>query len=119
VGAKVAEGELKRSNGYAGAEVRQHGQQRAEAILAAGLRALGVEEEALRRAACNDWRKGLLAEAIQAETTVRLDWIRERLHMGDRSYCCRLVRRTRDQLPENAEWQKLRVQIVEMPRNHA
>jgi hypothetical protein len=87
-------------------------------LLAAGLQVLGVDAEGLRGARCNDWRKGLLAEALQAETTVKLDWIRDRLAMGDRSYCCRLIRRTREQLAGKAEWQKLRRRMVEMSINH-
>jgi hypothetical protein len=118
VGGRLAQGELQRSDGYAGEEVQQHGERRAERLLAAGLRVLEVDAEGLRGSPCNDWRKGLLAEVLQAETTMKLDWIRDRLAMGDRSYCCRLIRRTRERLPGNAEWQELRRRMVEMSINH-
>jgi putative transposase len=73
VGGRLGQGELRRSDGYSGKEVREHGEQRAERLLAAGLQVLGVDAEGLRGARCNDWRKGLLAGALQAETTVKLD----------------------------------------------
>ncbi len=119
VGQRLEQGALQRSDGYGGQEVQEHGQQRAEKLLASGLQVLGVAEEELRRARCKDWRKGLLAEVLQGETTVKLDWIRERLGMGDRSYCCRLIRQTREQLTENAPWREMRGRIVEMSISHA
>jgi putative transposase len=118
VGGRLAQGALRRSDGYSGEEVQEHGEQRAERLLAAGLQVLGLDAEGLRGARCNDWRKGLLAEVLQAETTMKLDWIRDRLVMGDRSYCCRLIRRTRERLPGSAEWQEMRRRILEMSINH-
>ncbi len=118
VGGRMADGKLKRSDGYAGAEVHQHGQQRAEQLMAAGFQVLGVDAEALRCEPCNDWRKGLLAELLQAETTMKLDWIRECLDMGDRSYCCRLIRKTRERLPREKSWQEARERILKMSINH-
>jgi hypothetical protein len=38
------------------------------------------------------WRKGVIAEGIQAQTTMKLDWIRGELHMGGRSNCARTIR---------------------------
>ena len=115
---KMADGRLKRSDGYTGGEMRQHGQHRAEQLLDAGFRVLRVDAEILRIEPCNDWRKGLLAELLQAETTVKLDWIRENLRMGDRSYCCRLIRMVRERLPQEKNWREIREQILKMSINH-
>jgi hypothetical protein len=62
----------------------------------------------------SDWRKALLAELVQSQTILRLDWIRQTLNMGDRSSCCRLIRRTRRTLPERREWRRIRKQIIEV-----
>ena len=75
---------------------RDHGERRAERILQAGLEHFGVSREELRSAAKGDWRKGLVASLIQKETIVRLDWISQKLRMGERSSCCRTIRRTRE-----------------------
>lgn len=117
-GGKLAGASRKRHDGYAGAEIRQHDERRAEQLLDAGFRVLGVDEATLRVEPCNDWRKGLLAELLQAETIVKLDWIRQRLDMGDRSYCCRLIRRTRKRLPEEKTWQRARERVLKMSINH-
>ena len=45
----------------------------------------GFPAKDLRAVAKSDWRKGILAEMIQRETTMTLDWISEKLAMGDRS----------------------------------
>ena len=79
---------------------------------------MGVEGEELRLEPCSDWRKGLLAEVVQAETTMKLDGIREQLGKGDRSYCCRLIRRMREELPRNKSWQEVRERMLEKSRNH-
>jgi len=52
-----------------------------------------------------------MAELIQAEITVRLDWIADRLAMGTRSGCCRLIRKTREGLREKPGWRKARTVI--------
>ena len=45
---------------------------------------------------------------LSAETTMKLGWIRERLAMGDRSYCCRLIRKMRERLAQEPTWQETR-----------
>jgi len=83
---KTLTGRAKRkADGYQGADLRDHGERRAERILEAGLEHFGVSRKELRSAAKGDWRKGLLAALIQKETTVRLDWISESMRMGERS----------------------------------
>ena len=76
------------------------GIQRAHSIIEVGCKTLDVSLEELQRAAKSDWRKTLLAELVQSQTIMRLDWIRGTLNMGDRSMCCRLTRRAREELPE-------------------
>jgi hypothetical protein len=38
-----------------------------------------------------------------AGKTVKLDWSRKRSHMGERSYCCRLIRLVRERLPDETK----------------
>ena len=54
---------------------------------------------------------------IQKETTVRLDWIRQRLGMGDRSHCCRTIRRTREVMEPRRAWIAATRKIQEMSIN--
>lgn len=118
IGKKFGAGRNKREDGYSGPEVRKHDEHRAEKIVLAGLTLFAIGDADLRRLACNDWRKRLLAEVAQSETTVRLDWIRKRLEMGDRSYCCRLIRSTRERLPSEPKWRNTRLRILKMSINH-
>ena len=87
-----------KSNGYHGLASRDHGENRAAELLEAGLRHFQLKQEELKAAAKSDTRKCLLAEMIQAHTSVRLDWINEQLGMGTRSGCCRLIARVRENL---------------------
>ncbi len=89
---KQVEGrKIKAADGYNGPEWKDHGETRAAQLLAAGLEHFGLSLEELQRCRKGDPRKILLAGLIQAETTVRLDWITEQLRMGTRSACCRLI----------------------------
>ena len=117
--AKTLAGRAKRkADGYQGAELSDHGERRAERILESGLEYFGVSREELRSAAKADWRKGLVAALIQKETTVRLDWISQRLSMGERSYCCRTIRRTREIIERRKDWIGVTTKIQEMSINH-
>ena len=116
--AKTLAGRAKRkADGYQGAELRDHGERRAERILQAGLEHFGVSREELRSAAKADWRKGLVASLIQKETTVRLDWISQKLSMGERSSCCRTIRRTREVMQRRKDWIGATRKIQEMSTN--
>jgi len=105
---------LKRLNGIvpkrkAGARIaaavwKDHGENRGSELIRAGLEVLGISAKELRAAAKSDWRKVLLAEMVQRETTVTLDWISKNLLMGDRSNCCRIIRRTRERMNRQKEW---------------
>ena len=117
--AKTLAGRAKRkADGYQGAELSDHGERRAEQILRAGLEHFGVRREELRSAAKADWRKGLVAALIQKETTVRLDWISQRLNMGDRFSCCRTIGRTREMMQRRKDWIRATKKIQEMSINH-
>lgn len=85
-----------KSNGYHGAASRDHGEKRAAELLASGLRHFQLGQEELKATRKSDMRKCLLADLIQAQTSVRLDWIAEQLGMGTRAGCCRLIARVRE-----------------------
>jgi len=117
--AKRLAGRVKRkADGYQGADLRDHGERCAERILEAGFEHFGVNREELRTAAKGDWRKGLLAALIQKETTVRLDWISETMRMGERSSCCRTIRRTREMMTRRKDWIETTRKIRKMSINH-
>ncbi len=90
--AKLEEKTDKRADGYHGNEVQEHGAKQAEAIVAAGLQHFKLETAELEGLSCNDVRKCLIAELVWRNTGVRLDWVRNTLKMGDRSYCSRLIK---------------------------
>jgi putative transposase len=111
----------KRRDGYTGREMTEHGQRQAETLVACGLAHFGLRVQDLKALPCNDWRKVLMAERIHAMTTAKLDWIRQHLAMGDRSYCCRLIQRARQKATANSRWRKAQKEILDkarMSRNH-
>lgn len=105
----------RKADGYQGAELRDHGERRAERIQQAGLEHFAVSSEQLRSAPKADWRKGLVAALIQKETTVRVDWISQRLSMGERAYCCRTICRTREMMERRKDWIGATRKIHKMP----
>jgi len=66
----------------------------------------------LWKARKGDERKGLLAEIVQAETTVSLDWITDQLPMGTRSGCCRAIGLAREGLKKDRKARKYRQYIL-------
>jgi len=76
--------------------------------LQAGLEYFQTTQSELCDARKSDWRKGLLAELIQAETTMRLDWISGELGMGTRSWCCYQICKTRIRLGKDRKLRKSR-----------
>jgi REP-associated tyrosine transposase len=108
----LALGGKRREDGYRGAEIRDHDIQRADSIIAVGCKTLKVSLEKLQRGAKSDWRKTLLAELVQSQTVMSLEWIRGTLNMGDRSTCCRLIRQARQELPECNGWKAMRAEIL-------
>lgn len=91
----------KKSDGYHGEDVRDHNERTARKVLQGGLKYFRTTIAELREAPKSDLKKSLLAELIQAETTMKLDWIRRELEMGSRSWCCNQIHRTRALLGEN------------------
>jgi len=102
-----------KADGCHGQAARDHGEKRAKELLAAGLQYFQVGQEELKGARKSDVRKCLLAEIIQAQTSVRLDWINGQLGMGTRSGCCRLIARVRENLVSD---RKLRVAHEELQK---
>jgi hypothetical protein len=58
------------------------------------------------------------AALMQKETSVRLDWIREAMRMGQRSSCSRTIRLTREMMPRRNDWIEATEKIREMSRCH-
>ena len=100
--------EIRKANGYYGAQLQDFGEKRARALIRAGMRHFKIDRKSLREAPKGDWRKALIAAMIQNETTMRLDWISERLEMGTRAGCCRLAAQSRRQLEKDSELRKHR-----------
>ena len=71
-----------------------------------------MELEELWKARKGDERKGLLAEIVQAETTVSLDWISGQLQMGTRSGCWRAIGLARERLKKDRKARKYRRDIL-------
>jgi len=109
----------RKAGGRIDAAVRKdHGEKRGKDLIRGGLEVFGISVKDLRAAAKSDWRKGVLAEMVQRETTMTLDWISEKLAMGDRSSCCRIIRRTREDMKRKKEWRDFQRQI-EISLDHA
>jgi putative transposase len=108
----------RREDGYTGGELRDHGERYAKALVEAGLEYFGMEAQELSGTKYNDWRKGVIAERIQAQTTMKLDWIRGELHMGGRSNCARTIRQIRAELPANRKWSAAGRKIQKSAENH-
>jgi len=62
--------------------LKDHGEKRGRDLIRAGLEVFGISAKDLKTAAKSDWRKGILAEMVQRETTMTLNRISEKLVMG-------------------------------------
>ena len=67
---------------YRGAEVRDHGEREAEAVLNAGLSVFGLTPAGLAASRKGAPEKALIAREIRRRTSVPLSWITGRLQMG-------------------------------------
>jgi len=76
---------------YSGKEVEKHDELAAMRLLEQGLRSCGLQAEELESLRKGDDRKKALAWLIRKNTSVRNDWICERLHMGRSSNLSRHV----------------------------
>ena len=93
---------------YAGADSEAHGERRADALLAAGLRVMGVARESLPTMAKGAAENRVLAWWLRRQTTVSRRWISERLYMGEESrvtHGARELERTTD--PKLTDWKEL------------
>jgi REP element-mobilizing transposase RayT len=97
VGSKPFRGEMlryieeHRGKWHYGAELWESAQAKAEQVIAETLRGEGIGEEELSR-----WRKGhpfklRLALRLRTQTTVSVEWIARRLHMGTRGHLAHLL----------------------------
>jgi len=109
---KVLSAGAKRKNYGRGAAILDHHLSRAEALLESGLRVCGLQAAALSGLPCNDERKALVALVIKSQTTVPLDWIAQKLHMGTRSTVSRVTGVLSKRLPNDKKLDKRRHQIT-------
>ena len=109
---KVLSAGAKRKNYGSGAAILDHHLSRAEALLESGLRVCGLQAAALSGLPCNDERKTLVALVIKSQTTVPLDWIAQKLHMGTRSTVSRVTGVLSKRLPNDKKLDKRRHQIT-------
>lgn len=110
---KVLKAGAKRKNTRSDESVKQHSAERAEALVAAGMKVCGLDAEALAALPRGDERKVLIALTVKRETTVPLDWIAQRLHMGARSTVSREVGALGKALPGSRKLTKLHHEILE------
>jgi putative transposase len=102
----------KRKNYAAAEEVKQHSEVRAEAVVKSGMKVCKLDTKALEALPRGDERKVLIALAVKRETTVPLDWIAARMHMGARSTVSREVGALAKVLPKDKKLTRLYEQIV-------
>ena len=103
---------IKKANGYHGTQLSYHGERRARALIAAGLKAYGLKLDELRKQPKGDERKSLLAAMIQDETTMKLDWISEKLNMGTRAGVCRNAKSARERAKSDKDFRAMRRAIM-------
>jgi len=75
----------KRRDSFVGEEVQLHDEQEAERIFLEGLTVCGLMESDLVALKKSDDRKKVIAWTIRNKTSVRIEWITNRLKMGSRS----------------------------------
>jgi putative transposase len=85
-----------------GAEIRESAEAKAYGIIERELKRLSLSEQDLKQARRGDPRKVEIAQKLRAQTTMTLNWIAERLHMGTRGYLAHLLywrgRRSREEV---------------------
>lgn len=82
----------KRRDSFMGEEIRMHDEQEAEKLIQQGLNLFGITEEDLLTLKKGDARKKVIAWAIRKKTSVRVEWITQRLKMGVTSNFSRYIR---------------------------
>ena len=109
---KLDEGGRLKANGYNGPEIKDHGQDVAERLAAAGCEYFELKEGELGNLPKSDERKALIASMIQRQTTVPLDWISERLKMGVRAGVCRSIKRHRERVKQDEGMARVEREIM-------
>ena len=97
-----------------GEEIRMHDEQEAEKLLQQGLDLFGITEEDLTAFQKGDDRKKVIAWYIRKKTSVRVEWITERLKMGVTSNFSRYIRAV-DESKEGMLWElKIKMTTAEV-----
>lgn len=81
---------------FSGREVLRHDELAAARLMDQAMQLVGLQREDLEMLRKNDWRKRVVAWHIRRKTSVRNDWICEKLHMGRSSNLARLVQSVED-----------------------
>ena len=100
-----------RSKNYRGAEAKDHGSKRAEAIIKAGLEAFGISKADLPKLKKSAEAKALLASIIRTETAVRIAWIAETLKMGTAANVTRASKVIEERLAGDRKLKRMKKQI--------
>jgi len=74
---------------------KEHGEKRAQAIVAEAAGHFGMTEEDLRQDRRGDWRRSSVAWALAKETSVPHEWIAERLNLKSAANASQQIRRFR------------------------
>jgi REP element-mobilizing transposase RayT len=82
----------KRRDSFMGEEVLRHDELEAERLFRQGLKCFGMTEEDLPELKKSDARKKVIAWNIRNKTSVRIEWIANRLDMGARSNVATYIR---------------------------
>ena len=82
----------KRRDSFQGEEIRLHDEREAESLFESGLACFGLAEADLSVLKKGDDRKKVIAWFIRKKTSVRVEWITMRLHMGTPSNLARHIR---------------------------
>jgi len=99
-------------DGYQGQQMRDHSEMMARKIIQEGCRLFRIQLEELRAREKNNIEKILLAEVIASNTSVKLDWLRNELSLGARSYVSRLINQLRRSISQDPELMRLRSQLL-------
>jgi REP element-mobilizing transposase RayT len=88
--------EKRKRESYSGEEVKTHDEARAEALVVAGLKKLGLNEPDLGNMIKNSPEKYALAWLVRRNTCVGNGWIKDRLQMGKATNFAELLKKIED-----------------------
>jgi hypothetical protein len=98
-----------KNDNYRGSQRRDHDLSEAEHLLAKGLKQLGITEEEILDSKSVRLEKQALVWLIKSHTTVRGNWLAERLHMGHPVNVSRALTRFRSKKDPEANQMKERM----------